>query len=81
MILPCVVWCWLYRDKVESGNMQAGLFRPGLLLSTSPSICASLMQVNWGVDLTEGKAQDPWKNALLSNDAKETMWRMHSQEG
>ncbi|KAI7835781.1 hypothetical protein COHA_010324 [Chlorella ohadii] len=41
----------------------------------------TIKEVNWGVDLTEGKAQDPWKNALLSNDAKETMWRMHSQEG
>lgn len=36
--------------------------------------------VNWGVDLTEGKAQDPWKNALLSEEAKETMWRLHNQE-
>ncbi|PRW45589.1 histone-lysine N-methyltransferase SMYD3 [Chlorella sorokiniana] len=35
--------------------------------------------VNWGVDLTEGKAVDPWKNALLSEEAKETMWRMHKE--
>lgn len=41
---------------------------------------AVLLQVNWGVDLTEGKAQDPWKNALLSEEAKETMWRLHNQE-
>lgn len=38
-------------------------------------------QINWGVDLTEGKAADPWKNALLSEDAKEAMWAMHKQEG
>lgn len=48
-----------------------------------PHACTGLppcAQVNWGVDLTEGKAQDPWKNALLSEEAKETMWRLHNQE-
>lgn len=38
-------------------------------------------QVNWGVDLTEGKATDPWKNAQLSSATKDTMWELHSKEG
>lgn len=38
-------------------------------------------QVNWGVDLTEGKATDPWKNAQLSSEAKDRMWELHSQQG
>ncbi|KAL4439396.1 hypothetical protein ABPG77_008725 [Micractinium sp. CCAP 211/92] len=37
--------------------------------------------VNWGVDLTEGKATDPWKNAHLSSATKDTMWELHSKEG
>lgn len=37
--------------------------------------------VNWGVDLTEGKATDPWKNAQLSSEAKDRMWELHSQQG
>ena len=38
-------------------------------------------QLNWGVDLTEGRAGDPWKNALLSEEAKEVMWGLHSKQG
>lgn len=38
-------------------------------------------QVNWGVDLTEGKAADPWKNAQLSSAAKDQMWLLHSKQG
>ena len=38
-------------------------------------------QINWGVDLTEGRAADPWKNALLSEEAKELMYEMHAKQG
>ncbi|KAL4427598.1 hypothetical protein ABPG75_001687 [Micractinium tetrahymenae] len=37
--------------------------------------------VNWGVDLTEGQAADPWKNAQLSSETKDTMWELHSKRG
>ena len=37
--------------------------------------------VSWGVDLTGGKAEDPWKNALLSEETKEEMWELHSKRG
>ncbi|EFN53015.1 hypothetical protein CHLNCDRAFT_137501 [Chlorella variabilis] len=37
--------------------------------------------INWGVDLTEGRAADPWKNALLSEEAKELMYEMHAKQG
>lgn len=37
--------------------------------------------VNWGVDMTEGKAHDPWKNAQLSSEAKDAMWEMHHKRG
>lgn len=36
--------------------------------------------MHWGVDFTEGQAQDPWRNALLSNDAKELMYEMHKDD-
>lgn len=50
------------------------------LIELIPTRCPHPPQVNWGVDLTEGKAQDPWKNALLSEETKEAMFRMHTQE-
>jgi len=33
--------------------------------------------VHWGLDLTEGKAQEPWRNALLSNESKQLMYDLH----
>lgn len=40
-----------------------------------------LPQINWGVDLTEGRADDAWKNALLSEEAKEHMYELHKEQG
>ncbi|KAL4855826.1 Pyrophosphate-energized vacuolar membrane proton pump [Chlorella vulgaris] len=37
--------------------------------------------VTWGVDLTEGRAADPWKNALLSEEVKQRIYDMHDSEG
>jgi hypothetical protein len=53
-------------------------------LPTTPCTCLSPLptpQLNWGVDLSEGRAGDPWKNALLSEEAKEVMWGLHSKQG
>ena len=36
--------------------------------------------MTWGVDFTEGRAQDPWRNALLSNEAKTLLWEMHKED-
>ena len=36
--------------------------------------------VHWAVDLTDGKAPDPWRNALLSDQAKTIMYTMHKTD-
>lgn len=36
--------------------------------------------VDWGVDLTEGRAVDPWRNAMLSREAKDKMWELHQED-
>ncbi|GAB4821535.1 hypothetical protein N2152v2_008581 [Parachlorella kessleri] len=36
--------------------------------------------VHWGLDLTEGKAQEPWRNALLSSESKQLMYDLHIQD-
>ena len=61
---------------------------PPALHVHAASGCASLpppppllRQVNWAVDLTEGKAADPWRASHLSTETKEHMWQLHSKEG
>jgi len=36
--------------------------------------------VHWAVDLTDGKAPDPWKNARLSDVAKTAMYQAHKKD-
>ena len=36
--------------------------------------------VHWGVDLTEGRAPDPWRNGLLSGEAKRAMAALHARD-
>ena len=36
--------------------------------------------VHWGVDLTEGRAPDPWRNGLLSGEAKRAMADLHARD-
>lgn len=36
--------------------------------------------VHWAVDLTDGKAPDPWVNARLSEEAKQAMWEAHRED-
>jgi hypothetical protein len=36
--------------------------------------------VHWAVDLTDGKAPDPWRNARLSDVAKTAMYQAHKKD-
>lgn len=36
--------------------------------------------VHWAVDLTDGKAPDPWRNGLLSDHAKNVMYDLHKRD-
>lgn len=71
------------KEVLEGGERAPTLNMapPGQLPWEVLEVDEEMPMVNWGVDLTEGKAIDPWKNALLSEDAKQTMWQMHSKEG
>ena len=54
---------------------------PGARPPPPPPPPPPLRQVNWAVDLTEGKAADPWRASHLSTETKEHMWQLHSKEG
>jgi hypothetical protein len=51
------------------------------LLACLLACLPACLQVTWGVDLTEGRAADPWKNALLSEEVKQRIFDMHDSEG
>lgn len=36
--------------------------------------------VHWAVDLTAGKAKNPWQNARLSHDVKKVMYNLHKED-
>ena len=36
--------------------------------------------IHWGVDLTNGKAPDPWRNARISEDVKKAMYEAHTSD-
>ena len=79
---PCLPAACLYPFPTPPACLPARLpARPPHLAHPTCLSPLPTPQLNWGVDLSEGRAGDPWKNALLSEEAKEVMWGLHSKQG
>ena len=68
-------------SRVHTARPPHYMCMPPLAVRHCPPPPPLLRQVNWAVDLTEGKAADPWRASHLSTETKEHMWQLHSKEG
>lgn len=83
-------------DQAAHGNEEAAKLReaigsplerrvvnmapPGRLPWEVLGVDESRGVIHWGVDLTSGRVPDPWRNARLSEAAKQTMANLHAKD-
>lgn len=53
---------------------------PGRLPWEVIDVDESIGAIHWACDLTEGRAQNPWRNGKLSDEAKTLMHSLHVQD-
>lgn len=64
-------------DWLTDGTPQLNIAPPGRLPWHVLGVDEESATVHWAVDLTEGRAPDPWKNARLMPEVKTTMYELH----
>jgi hypothetical protein len=65
---------------VADDTMQMNIAPPGRLPWEILGVDEDRALVQWGVDLSQGKAPNPWKSARLSEESKTTMWTLHKED-